>query len=164
MDTKLEVVPSPTFHNTRVGDVLQRDNVKISVPPESIKMMSDGLNRVKNLKISFSKAKVKFYNRQKIVNGIKVSKMNITVKLNKEETQGYSSFIKSLKPKEQNEADFAKMIFFLGIKAVQDEVNTAVLKFKEENPEEYEKMINAVKAESEPEVTTDTNNETNSSN
>jgi len=64
--------------------------------------------------------------------------MKIHIDLNKEESEGFKSFISMVKPDAMNENDFVKMIFLKGVEAVNTHLTEEARKYIESHPELFD--------------------------
>ena len=64
--------------------------------------------------------------------------MKFHLKLNQEEAEAFVNFANSVKPDNVAMADFVKSIFFNGVRSLEEELTTNIVKHMEDNREEYE--------------------------
>jgi hypothetical protein len=64
--------------------------------------------------------------------------MKFQLKLDKQEAEAFRNFANTVKPTEINMNDFVRSIFFNGVRALEEELTTNMVKHIQENREEYE--------------------------
>ena len=64
--------------------------------------------------------------------------MKFQLKLDKQEAEAFRNFANTVKPAEINMNDFVRSIFFNGVRALEEELTTNMVKHIEANREEYE--------------------------
>jgi len=67
------------------------------------------------IKVSFKTTKIRTQNRSK-------GRMKISLKLAKEEAEAFKAFMVAIKPEEVSEDDFFKQLFFMGCKALDEQL------------------------------------------
>ena len=67
------------------------------------------------INVSFNTTKVKTQNRSK-------GRMKIALKLSKEEAEAFKAFMTAIKPEEVSDENFFKQIFFIGCKALDEQL------------------------------------------
>ena len=95
--------------------------------------------------VSFEHAKVRI--NEKCNRQGKVRKMKLNIDLNKAESEGFKSFIDSVKPPNVSLDNFVKMLLLLGVKNIQQEAATKWKEFQELNPEEAKRMVEEAQKE-----------------
>jgi len=104
-----------------------------------IKNISDNVSiNVKDkvtISLSLKSSKVRIH--EKTNNNGVVRKMKIYIELSKEESEGYKSFMKMVKPDQINEQDFIKMIFLKGVEAINIQLTEEAKKYMESHPEMF---------------------------
>jgi uncharacterized protein YwgA len=66
------------------------------------------------------------------------NRMKFQLKLDKQEAEAFRNFANTVKPAEINMNDFVRSIFFNGVRALEEELTTNMVKHIQENREEYE--------------------------
>jgi hypothetical protein len=87
------------------------------------------------VKLDKSKTKVEFKKK-----GHKEGRMKITLKFDKDESEGFMNFCKLAKPDNMTQDVFAKFLFYKGVQALQQDFAQKVEEFKKNNPEEFAKV------------------------
>ena len=64
--------------------------------------------------------------------------MKFQLKLDKQEAEAFRNFANTVKPTEINMNDFVRSIFFNGVRALEEELTTNMVKHIQENRDEYE--------------------------
>ena len=67
------------------------------------------------IKVSFTNTKIKTQNRSK-------GRMKIALKLSKEESEAFKTFMIAVKPEEVKDEEFYKQIFFMGCRSLDDQL------------------------------------------
>jgi len=83
-------------------------------------------NNKETLSLKGAKVKTSTYSR---------GRMKITIKLSKDESEGYINFKKSVLPEGANEEDFVKTVFFMGLELFHKNAMSMLSKYVEENEE-----------------------------
>ena len=86
-----------------------------------------------NLKFTFNPDgwKIKIEYRSK-------NRMKFQLKLNQEEAEAFKNFAGNVKPDEITMNDFVRSIFFNGVRALEEQLTSNLVKHMEDNREEYE--------------------------
>ena len=77
--------------------------------------------------LDFTDAKIKIDYRKR-------NRMKITIKLNKQETEGFTQFMNATKPTEETEENYARNIFFMGCETFQERLAEAVKNYTGDAP------------------------------
>ena len=64
--------------------------------------------------------------------------MKFQLKLNKEEAEAFRNFANTVKPEELGMEDFVRSIFFNGVRSLEEQLTTNMVKHMEENRSDYE--------------------------
>ena len=64
--------------------------------------------------------------------------MKFQIKLNKEETEGFTQFTEQLKPEDMSDLDWYRAIFYKGLEKIQDDIVDSMKKFMEEHKDEID--------------------------
>ena len=108
-----------------------------------IKRVGKALSPGAVTKVSLTKSTLKIETRE---NG---KGMKITIKLNKEEAEGFNNICDMLRPEGVGKEEFVKFLVFKGMGVFQTELKERVSTLKKEHPEEYAKMEADAKASDE---------------
>ena len=77
--------------------------------------------------LDFTDAKIKIEYRKR-------NRMKIIIKLNKQETEGFTQFMNATKPTEETEENYARNIFFMGCETFQERLAEAVKNYTGDAP------------------------------
>jgi hypothetical protein len=66
------------------------------------------------------------------------NRMKFQLKLNKEEAEAFRNFANTVKPEELGMEDFVRSIFFNGVRSLEEQLTTNMVKHMEENRSDYE--------------------------
>ena len=66
------------------------------------------------------------------------NRMKFQLKLDKQEAEAFRNFANTVKPAEINMNDFVRSIFFNGVRHLEEELTTNMVKHIQENREDYE--------------------------
>ena len=66
------------------------------------------------------------------------NRMKFQLKLNQEEAEAFKNFAGNVKPDEITMNDFVRSIFFNGVRALEEQLTSNLVKHMEDNREEYE--------------------------
>jgi hypothetical protein len=66
------------------------------------------------------------------------NRMKFQLKLTQEEAEAFKNFASNVKPDEITMNDFVRSIFFNGVRTLEEQLTTNLVKHMEENREEYE--------------------------
>lgn len=66
------------------------------------------------------------------------NRMKLTLKLSQEETEAFTSFANSVKPEGLSLDEFVRSIFFAGVRTLEEQLTSNLVKHIEENREQYE--------------------------
>jgi hypothetical protein len=91
------------------------------------------LDTSRHVKVSFTNTKANIETRNR-------NRMKVTLKFGAEEAEGFNNFCRLAKPEKMAQDDFVKFIFYKGVEALQLEFAARIEEFKQNNPEEFEKM------------------------
>ena len=64
--------------------------------------------------------------------------MKFNIKLNQEEAEAFRNFANTVKPEELGMEDFVRSIFFNGVRSLEEQLTTNMVKHMEENRSDYE--------------------------
>lgn len=82
-----------------------------------------------NIKLNVSDWSATLKNRKR-------NRMKLSVKLNKEQAEGFKAFQKNVKPDEIGDDEFLKLIFFNGIQRMNEQLYEIAQKYLDENQED----------------------------
>ena len=66
--------------------------------------------------------------------------MKIQIKLDRDAALGYKNFVNTVKPKDMDEDEFVKIVFFNGVEATNKQLEAQITKYMEEHPDELAQL------------------------
>ena len=64
--------------------------------------------------------------------------MKFQIKLNKEETDGFTEFTKQLKPEQMSDLDWYRAIFYKGLEKIQEDIMEGMKKYMDEHQDDID--------------------------
>ena len=107
------------------------------------------------LNLSVKEWKIKLETRSR-------GRMKLTIKLSREEAEGFTAFQKTVCPENMSQDEFLRSMFFLGMQAANQHLAQAAQEYMEAHPEKFDASGN-VTEESEPKFEIVEGNDDNSS-